>query len=35
MVSFMTVQEDFIGFFTDKQPGNPSYKMSKLNFYVL
>ena len=33
MVSFMTVQEDFIGFFTHKQPGNPSYKMSKSRFF--
>ena len=40
MVSFMTVQVDFIKFLPTNNPGNPSYKISeivffKLNFYGL
>ena len=32
MVSFMTVQEDFKGFFTDKQPGK-SELQNQLNLF--
>ena len=30
MVSFKTVQVDFIGFLPTNNPGNPSYKMSEI-----
>ena len=35
MVSFMTVQVDFIGFLPTNNPGNLSYKMSKIRFFKL
>ena len=35
MVFFMTVQVDFIGFSPTNNPGNPSFKMSKIRFFKL
>ena len=33
MVSFMTVQEDFIGFFTHKQPGKSELQNEQIPFF--